>query len=207
MSLFKKAVDKADDKKKTGTDKVVVAISDKGFYHNAARLVELNTEIDNLNAEAKMIGAEVREESIRQFNKLYEDDKKYPGSFKINTVIPGKKAVEYTFIPTDRYIMPDKDKQKELVELFGEDIIDTQTKYEMDSALVEQYGDVISELIEKSKKIPDNVKEKLIKATVKPVVRKGTINVLTEKYGKHGVEKMVAKISPVFMVKDIHIVE
>lgn len=213
MSLFNKAKEKAvaDPKAGKGKTRKVVVIEDKGFHSSVKRLVTLNKEIDDRNAEAAMIQSELKQTSIGEFNKLYENEKKYPGSFEIQVVDPTAKTkelpVEWTFCPTDRYILPDKDKQAELKTLFGDEIIDSQTTYQMDAKLVEEYGDEISSLIEKSKKIPEHVKEQLIKAVVKPCVKKGTISVLKEKYGQFPVEKVIEKICPVFQVKDLHITE
>ena len=77
----------------------------------------------------------------------------------------------------------------------------------MDSALVEKHGEVISNLIEKCKLIPDDDKEKLISAVVKFEVKKGTLSDLSTKYAAIPMTQILQDIKPVYQLKAIRIDE
>ena len=162
------------------------------------RLAQVQEQIDALTAEAKLLTETVKSESINAFVNLYEKKASYPGSFEIEA---GKASM--LFIPMDKYITINEERASELASKYGEEMVDEQTTYTMDAALVEKYGEEISNLIMKSKKISDEDKTKLIGATVKYSVKKGTISVITDKFADFGVDEVVMDIKPVFSMKNV----
>jgi oligoribonuclease NrnB/cAMP/cGMP phosphodiesterase (DHH superfamily) len=109
----------------------------------------------------------------------------------------------FMFIPTDKYISIDKDAAEALKKEISEDLVDEKLTYIMNTALVEKYGEIISELIENCDDIPEKDKEELISATIKYEIKKGTIQELTSKYGERTVKEMLEIIRPVYQVKNI----
>lgn len=162
------------------------------------RLAQVQEQIDALTAEAKLLTETVKSESINAFVNLYEKKASYPGSFEIEA---GRASM--LFIPMDKYITINEERASELASKYGEEMVEEQTIYTMDAALVEKYGEEISNLILKSKKISDEDKTKLIGANVKYTVRKGTISVITDKFADFGVDEVVMDIKPVFSMKNV----
>ena len=164
------------------------------------RLAQVQEQIDSLSAEAKLLTESVKSESINAFVELYEDKSKYPGSFEIEA---GKASM--LFIPMDKYITLNEERAEELKAKYGSEMVEENTTYIMDSALIEQYGEEISNLIMKSKKIAEEDKAKLISATTKYAVKKGTISIITDKFSDYGVDEVVMDIKPVFSMKNVKI--
>lgn len=205
-SLFDKA--KAKGATAAGTkknDKEIVEINDPLFHVNLSRLAEVNAEIDVLSAESAVLGNEVKQRAIKEYQNLYNSSLKHPGSFIIRAIAKGLKSASLMFITTDRYIKVDETRAKELQIKYGNDIITEKTTYVMDTELVEKHGEVISSLIEKCKLIPEADKEKLISAVVSFEVKKGTISDLKTKYATKPIDELLEDIKPVYQMKAIRI--
>ena len=197
-NLFAAAKTNAPADTKAKAQKEVVTIN--SIASDMERLAQVQEQIDSLTAEAKMLTETVKSESINAFVDLYEKKSKYPGSFNIEA---GKASM--LFIPMDKYISLNEERANELTDKYGADMVEENTTYTMDSALIEQYGEEISNLIMKSKKIAEEDKARLISATTKYAVSKGTISVLTEKFGDFGIDEIVSDIKPVFSMKNVKI--
>jgi len=204
-NLFKAA------KEKGGTasakpSKEEILIKDPRFHMSLSRLAEVNSQIDELSAEATILAGEVKERSIKEFTKLYENNGKYPGSFLLKSSgFKGQSDASLMFIPTDKYIKIDEARYNELTEEFGPDIAEEKTVYTMDATLIEQYGELLSEAIQKIKGIPDADKKKLISATTSYNIKKGTISDLTKFPATVG--EMLEEIKPVYQMKNVKIEE
>ena len=170
----------------------------KSIASELERLAQVQEQIDALTAEAKLLTETVKSESVTAFIDLYEKKGSYPGSFNIEA---GNASM--LFIPNDKYISLNEERAEELQSKYGADIIEENTTYTMDAALIEKYGEEISNLILKSKKIAEEDKAKLIGATTKYSVRKGTISVITQKFADYGVDEVVMDIKPVFQMKNV----
>jgi len=164
------------------------------------RLAQVQEQIDALTAEAKLLTETVKSESINAFVELYEKKNSYPGSFEIEA-----GTASMLFIPMDKYITINEERAGELQAKYGEEIVEEQTTFTMDAALIEKYGEEISNLIMKSKKIEEADKMKLISANVKYAVKKGTISVITDKFADYGVDEVVMDVKPVFSMKNVKI--
>ncbi len=192
-NLFKAA--KANpEKKATSKEKVVVQVD--YLSQEIERLAKIQEEIDALNAEAKLLHDQVKEAGVNEFINLFESSSKYPGSFNIES-----ENASVMFIPSDRYTKIDEERSNELIEKYGEGMVEESTTYIMDSALVEKYGEVISDLIMNSNEIEEDDKEKLISAKVDYSIAKGTISSLNE-YNLYDMKEIISDIKPVFMLKN-----
>jgi hypothetical protein len=108
------------------------------------------------------------------------------------------------FIPMDKYITITADRAEELQETFGEEIVEEETTFSFDSAMIEKYGEILSRLIEESDEIKDADKEKIIKATTKYSVAKGTI----DKFSTYGdVVEVMEAVKPVVSLKNVEIIK
>ena len=183
-----------------------VLIKDPKFHTNLARLAEVNRQVDELSAEATILASEVKERSIKEFTQLYESSGKYPGSFNIKaTGMKGVPEASLMFIPTDKYIKIGEERYNELMETYGENLVEEKTTYTMDSALVEKYGELLSDAISKIKGIPDEDKAKLIGATVSFSIKKGTISELPTFPAT--ITEMLEEIKPVYQLKNVKVIE
>lgn len=203
-NLFEKAKNSTSTPVKKN-DKVEVNVNEKGFYTSLSRLAKINAQMDDLKAEAVILSAEVKSKGISEFQKLYKEKKKFPGSFVIKSSLDKVPTASMMFIPVDKYITIDAERAKELKKEYGNEIVSEKTVYTMDADLVEKYGDVISNLIENCKKIATEDKEKLISAVVEYGIAKGTISEL------HAFDKdmntMIEDIKPIFQLKNIKVDE
>jgi anti-anti-sigma regulatory factor len=194
-NLFKTA--KKEAPKSTKPQKVEVVVKDTQLAKDIARLAKINAEIDSLSAESNDLSSSIKTKSQEEFVKLYKETGKYPGSFNM---VAGTSSV--MVVPTDRYIKIDEERHNELQETYGEEIVEQKNTYLMDTEMVEKYGEVISELIMKSKKIVEEDKAKLIYVTTSYTVKKGTISSLIEKFKKFSMTTIIEDIRPVFQLKN-----
>lgn len=172
----------------------------KSIASELERLAQVQEQIDSLTAEAKLLTEVVKTESVNAFIGLYEKKGSYPGSFNIEA-----GTASMLFIPNDKYISLNEERAEELQSKYGAEIIEETTTYTMDASLIEKYGEEISNLILKSKKITDEDKPKLIGATTKYSVKKGTISTITDKFSDFGVDEVVGDIKPVFQMKNVKV--
>lgn len=200
MNLFneaKKATPVASKK-----EHVEHTIENQEFHQNILRLVDVNEQLTTLDAEAKMLTAEIKGVAVKEFIRVYNDTKKFPGTFILRgTGLKAKSAGSLMFVPQDRYIKIDEERATELKKDYGAKIVTEETVYTMDSALVEKYGKVISDLILKSKDISSEDKLKLIKAETSYSVSKGTIQEAMS-FNKKLVQ-VIEDVKPVFMMRNV----
>jgi len=196
MNLF--ATAKQKQEKKLKNEKV--SFRNDNVSAELERLAEVQAKIDALTAEAKILTDAVKSEATEAFLNLYENNRKFPGSFNFES---GKASM--LFIPVDRYIKIDQVRSEELTEKYGSEIIEEKTTYTMNSELVDKYGVIISDLIINSKKIDDADKAKLIAASTEYMVAKGTISSL-ENFN-HKKAEVLEDIKPVFMMKNVTVEE
>lgn len=205
-NLFQAAKKKGKTPAAKKAEREEVVIKDIAFQNDLENLAKVNTEIGKLVAESKILTAEIKERAITEFKKLYKETGKFPGSFDIRGTAKGKKSASMMFLPTDRYLKIDEERAKELKGEFGNEIVEEETTYIMDTKLVEKYGMHISNLISKSKKITDDDKAKLISAVTNFTVTKGTIKDAQD-YVTKGItlEHIIENIAPVYQMKNIKV--
>lgn len=208
MSLFKKALDTTTPAKAKGPGKKQLIIKDNELAEKASELADINRQIDALKATAAGLDEEVRSESKKAFLKEYKDAGKYPGSVEV--VFQGDKATnkaQMLFVPVDKYLTIDKDRAQELRNIINEEIVSEKITWELDPELVEKHGDEISKLIEKSTKISNEDKEKLITGKVKYSIKKGSISeiltILPNSKEIHSIEGIIEEIRPIFQSKNL----
>lgn len=203
MSLFAKAKKNQVEKPKSAKDKKVrLQVSDPNFFSKVEKLEQLNDRMKSDKAVADMISDELRDIAKSEWIAQYEKTKKNPESVVICQEVAGDTS-QFLFVPSDKYISVSEERAEELRETFGEEIVEEETTFSFDSQMIEKYGEVLSMLIENCPDIADADREKIIKATTKYAVAKGTIDKLN-KYGD--VAEVFESVRPVVSLKNVEVI-
>jgi hypothetical protein len=203
-NLFAKAKKSAPAKTtKAKDEKVRIAIEDNTFFDKIQKLEVLQDQMKVAKAKADMISDELRDLGKSEWAKLYDQTGKNPGSVMLEQA-NAEDVAQLMFIPTDKYITITPERAEELQETYGEEIVEEETTFSFDSAMIEKYGEILSRLIEESDEIKDTDKEKIIKATTKYSVAKGTI----DKFATYGdVNEVMDAVKPVVALKNVEIIK
>ena len=203
-NLFVKAAKAAPTKVAKGKEeKVRIKIDDSGFFDKIEKLEVLQDQMKVAKAKADMISDELRDLGKTEWAKLYDQTGKNPGSVMLEQV-NAEDVAQLMFIPTDKYITITPERAEELQETYGAEIVEEETTFSFDSAMIEKYGEILSRLIEESDEIKDTDKEKIIKATTKYSVAKGTI----DKFATYGdVNEVMEAVKPVVALKNVEIIK
>jgi hypothetical protein len=203
-NLFAKAKKSAPAKTtKAKDEKVRIAIEDTTFFDKIEKLEVLQDQMKVAKAKADMISDELRDLGKSEWAKLYDQTGKNPGSVMLEQA-NAEDVAQLMFIPTDKYITITPERAEELQETYGAEIVEEETTFSFDSAMIEKYGEILSRLIEESDEIKDTDKEKIIKATTKYSVAKGTI----DKFATYGdVNEVMEAVKPVVALKNVEIIK
>ena len=204
-NLFAKAAKAAPAKTTKGKEeKVRIKIDDSGFFDKIEKLEQLQDTMKIAKAKADMISDELRDLGKTEWAKLYDKTGKNPGSVMLEHVNVTDDVAQLMFVPSDKYITINADRADELREAFGEEIVEEETTFGFDSTMIEKYGEVLSRLIEECGDISEKDKEKIITATTKFSVAKGTIDKFTT-YGD--VNEVMEAVKPVVSLKNVEIIK
>jgi len=204
-NLFAKAKKSAPAKTtKAKDEKVRIAIEDTTFFDKIEKLEVLQDQMKVAKAKADMISDELRDLGKSEWAKLYDQTGKNPGTVMLEQVNATDDVAQLMFVPTDKYITITPERAEELQETYGAEIVEEETTFSFDSAMIEKYGEILSRLIEESDEIKDTDKEKIIKATTKYSVAKGTI----DKFATYGdVNEVMDAVKPVVALKNVEIIK
>jgi len=203
-SLFDKAKKTSAVKTTAAKDKKVrLNVTDPTFFSKVEKLEQLNDTLKSAKAQADMISDEIKDLAKSEWVDYYSQTGKNPESVMIVQEVAGDTA-QVMFIPTDKYITVTEARAEELRETYGEEIVEEDTTFAFDSAMIEKYGEVLSMLIENCSDITDADKEKIIKATTKYSVAKGTIDKLNQ-YGD--VQEVMEAVKPVVALKNVEVIK
>jgi hypothetical protein len=203
-NLFAKAKKSAPAKTtKAKDEKVRLVVEDPTFFSKVEKLEALNDQMKAAKAKADMISDELRDVAKTEWLNQYERTNKNPESVMI-CQSQNDDTAQFMFIPMDKYITITAERAEELQETFGEEIVEEETTFSFDSAMIEKYGEILSRLIEESDEIKESDKEKIIKATTKYSVAKGTI----DKFATYGdVVEVMEAVKPVVSLKNVEIIK
>lgn len=206
MNLFAQAQNQATKKRTSAkNEKLRLQADDPEFFSLIERLQEVNERMKADKSKSDLLSSEVKEISKEKWAEYFQETGKNPGSVMIEAK-EGLDTAQVMFVPQDKYITIDKDRAEELIEEFGEDVVETDTQFSFDNAMIQKYGEVLSRLIQESEEIEDDDKGKIIKAVVKYSVAKGTINKMS-KLGDGDVQEVMEAIRPVVMLKTPEIIK
>lgn len=204
MSLFTKAKKAAPKTTAKKDEKIRIRVEDSSFFDKVQKLEELNDVMKSAKAKADMISDEIRDISKQEWIKLYGEIGRNPGSIFVESVNEIDDTAQLLFIPMDKYITINEDRAEQLRETYGDEIVEEETTFSFDSVMIEKYGEVLSRLIEESTEIDEKDKERIIKATTKFSVAKGTLDVMA-KYGD--VETVMEDVRPVVALKNVEVIK
>ncbi len=203
-NLFTKAKKAAPAKTTAAKDKKVrLQVTDPNFFSKVEKLEQLNDRMKSDKAQADMISDELKDLAKSEWADYYTKTGKNPESVVICQEVAGDTS-QFLFIPTDKYITVTEARAEELRETYGEEIVEEETTFSFDSTMIEKYGEVLSMLIENCPDITDADKEKIIKATTKYSVAKGTIDKLNQ-YGD--VTEVMEAVKPVVALKNVEVIK
>ena len=203
-NLFAKAKKAAPAKTTAAKDKKIrLQVTDPTFFSKVEKLEQLNDTLKSAKAQADMISDEIKDLAKSEWLDYYTQTGKNPESVMIAQEVAGDTA-QVMFIPMDKYITVTEARAEELRETYGEEIVEEDTTFAFDSAMIEKYGEVLSMLIENCADITDADKEKIIKATTKYSVAKGTIDKLNQ-YGD--VTEVMEAVKPVVALKNVEVIK
>ena len=204
MSLFEKAKKSTPAKTTASKDKKVrIQVTDPSFFSKVEKLEQLNDTLKSAKAQADMISDELKDIAKAQWCDYFEKTGKNPESVMICQEVAGDTS-QLMFIAQDKYITVTESRAEELRETYGEEIITEETTFGFDTTMIEKYGEVLSRLIEECGDISESDKEKIITATTKYSVAKGTIDKLNQ-YGD--VTEVMEAVKPVVALKNVEVIK
>lgn len=203
MSLFTKAKKAAPVTKAAKDKKVRLNVTDPNFFSKVQKLEQLNDRMKSDKAVADMISDELKDLAKSEWSDYYTQTGKNPESVMIVQEVAGDTA-QLMFIPTDKYITVTEARAEELQETYSQEIITEETTFGFDSTMIEKYGEILSRLIEECVEISERDKEKIITATTKYSVTKGTIDKLNQ-YGD--VTEVMEAVKPVVALKNVEVIK
>lgn len=204
MSLFEKAKKSTPVKSTASKDKKVrIQVTDPSFFSKVEKLEQLNDTLKSAKAVADMLSDELKDIAKAEWCDYFEKTGKNPESVMICQEVAGDTS-QLMFIAQDKYITVTESRAEELRETYGEEIITEETTFGFDTTMIEKYGEVLSMLIENCADIADADREKIITATTKYSVAKGTIDKLNQ-YGD--VTEVMEAVKPVVSLKNIEVIK
>lgn len=193
-NIFDKAK-KAEPKKAEKHEIVNLPALEKSL----SEMAEIDVKMAELEARRAILDSEVRDAGKEAMIDLYNKKRSFPGTLKI---VAGK--MNFQFITQDRYKKIDEERSAELVKTYGENIVEEETIYSFNTAILMKHMDHISELLMGSKKLSEEDKENLLTSETTYAVKKGTLkDLFTFKTVKKSVEGIIEDIQPIFNVKSI----
>lgn len=203
-NLFSKAKKAAPATTKSAKDKKIrLNVTDPNFFSKVEKLEELNDRMKSDKAKADMISDELRDVAKTEWINYYEQTGKNPESVMVVQEVNGDTA-QLMFVPSDKYISITEARAEDLRDIYGEEIVEEETTFSFDSAMIDKYGEILSMLIENCDEIDEKDKEKIIKATTKYSVAKGTIDKLKD-YGD--VSELMESVKPVVSLKNVEVIK
>jgi len=159
------------------------------------KLENLNKEIAELEKRKENIDSSIRQVAKNAMMKSYNSNKEFPGTLKI---IAGNNS--FLFITQDKYKNIEEDKFNDLLETYGEKVVEEETIFSFNPAILMKHKDHISKLLMNSKKLSKEDKSLLILNDTFYTIKKGTIKNLFS-LGIKTVNKIIEDIEPVFSIK------
>jgi hypothetical protein len=205
-NLFKKAKESAPAKSAAKKDdKLRISVSNPDFFDTVEKIEFLQTRMKEDKSEADNLCDFVKDNiGADEWASHYQKTGKNPGSVILEAKNVDGDVAQVMYVPSDKYITITEDRANTLRDEYGDDIVTETTEFSFDTTMVDKYGEILSDLINKSKQIAEADKEKIIKAITKYSVAKGTIDNLA-KYGD--VSEVMRDVKPVISLKNVEVIK
>lgn len=172
VNRFTKAKESSSSTAKK-SDKKIVTITDKSFDADLTLVAQLRTQMNSLKTKLALAEGSLKTKCVKLFVEEYQKNSAYPGSFIIESL-----NSTMMLVPTDGYKKLTPESFQYLNKKYGEGEVTSEvTKYVMDDKIIQEYGDVLSEAIDKipTSKMSNEVKDRLFVTENTLIVKKGTI--------------------------------
>lgn len=196
MNLFDNLAKTTTTAKNKKDDKLTIKIVGEEFDNNLKRFSELKKESEIIKTELDMVQTDLKDTTIQKWFDLYSKNGSYPGS----AVVSSDSDSSFMFSPSDKYLTIDETRSIELKEKYGDDIITEDIVYTFDPTLLEKYSGILSNFIINSPDIAEEDKTRLIKASKKLFISKGSIEKAFT-WGKGKISEYIEDISPIFSLR------
>ena len=134
------------------------------------KFLELKATIKGATAEMKMVEGDIKTAGKEIFMKEYRNQKSIPDNFNMQD----KTGAAVMLIVQDKYTLVEAEKLEVLQKFDG--LISENVVYKIDPEMVEKYGEILSNMIMKSKDIAADDKPRLITGELTYSVAKGSID-------------------------------
>jgi hypothetical protein len=171
VDLAKQSAAAAKPSKSKTKDKERVEVN--GIAEDIARYDELKAIMNNAKAEQELLRGTLLQIGKEKYMELYQRKGMRPESFNL-----ADNDQEILFIVSDAYKSVSAEKAAILQNY--PDLLDIQTKFVLDSEVLNRVGAVVSKIIMESKLLSDEDKRKLIVPVTEMDVKKGTIDRLMQ---------------------------
>jgi hypothetical protein len=195
-NIFEKANKKAPKK---STKHEVVDISN--IEKDLKKILEIDAKLADLADSRSIHYLNVCAAAKEAMINIYNSNENFPGTLQINA---GKMTC--LFVTTDKYKKIDEDRYNELVILYGKDIVEKDTVFSFNTAILMKYKDHISKLLASSKVIAEEDKANLLNNETSYNVKKGIIKNLFAFLRPLKIKKVngiIENIQPEFSIKSI----
>lgn len=178
-------------------------VDHQGMYQKIKRQAFIKAEMAKLKTESELNDDEIKEMGIHYWSERFQKNGINPDSVMIEMKErdndDASDTVQYMLNVKDQYIKIDEASAIQLKADFGDEVVTETDTYEFNPDLVEEYGEIISELIESCDRIPNDVKERIFVAKTKREITKGTIDkfAILAKAKNLSVEQVVSIFKPI----------
>jgi hypothetical protein len=181
-------------------DKEVVLVTDPTVAAAIKTYTEKKKEIDIATGDMETASGIIKEAG----KKIWIDEVTKTTRAKESFILSnGEQSTLFYVQDAYKRANLDEERVQYLKDTYGEDIIGTENKFVINAELIDKYGQILCEFIQKSKLIEDEDKNNLIQLEQKHVIAKGTINRLSDiaKKVKTTVEAIFEEILPTVALK------
>jgi len=163
-----KVTEKTTSKGKVKRQGVVI----EGIESDISRYDELKAIMKNAKAESDLIGGRIKEVGFQKWIELYEQNRTNPNSIDL---IDGDENIMLQVKDSYKKVEPEK---RAILQENYPDLLETTIVYTIDTALLDKYGEVLTNLINNSKDIEEKDKENLIKGESTTIIKSGSVDKL-----------------------------
>lgn len=178
------------------------------LFQDIQRKAQLKKLIDEYTAEMNVIDSGLKDFGKEKYLELYQENGRHPGSIIIEAEVTEKKVTktaEVMYLTQDKYIKIGEEDAQNLEEKYPNlSVVEETTEFKVDMAMIQKYGQAISDFIMTSKKIADDDRMKILVPETTYSIKKGAIENLVaedEDGNTYDIEELYTDIQPIAQLK------